>query len=188
MKNKLFIILTTLLFCNLSNGQLDTLHQFNISENFTVKYQAIFSTKDSLDIKSLYKYIKSKSNLSKINIQENTISGKITDMRINYEKYGGKYMTTLIILNHDLNADFTLELKANRYRLTIKNMVFTDKSSAFAYNTTNSEVNNYKLDEYVVNQRKGKFKKGNTRTTGLKYCKMYFTDFFKYQKPDISGW
>jgi hypothetical protein len=109
-------------------------------------------------------------------------------MRINYEMYGGKLMTTHIILNHDLQADFIIDLKENRYRLTIKNMVFIDRSSLFANNAGNAEVNRMKLDDYMVKKRRQTFRTGKTINTGLGYANSHFKDFFKYEIAEKSDW
>lgn len=182
------LTLILLLFSSITiNAQLDSLHNFILNNDLTVTYQQIF-TSDSLTINDLKKFIASKSNINNVVIQENTITGKIENMRINYEKYGGKYMSTLIILNHNLDANFIVEIKENRYRITIKDFVFTDTESLLAHNTNNTDVNKTKLNDYVVKTRKQTFKTGNTYTKGLEYCHQHFTELFSFSKPEKEDW
>lgn len=185
---QLIIIIASISLFSTANSQTDSLSNFILSQDLTVKYQYIFTQRDTLDIKDLNKFIASKSNINNVATEGNTITGNITNMRVNYEKYGGKYMSTLIILNHDLNANFIIELKGNRYRLTIKDMVFTDKESLMAYDTANSDVNQTKLEDMVVKKRKQTFKTSGTITKGLSYTNQHFKDTFTYITPKKEDW
>lgn len=187
MKQLITIIAFISLFST-AHSQTDSLSNFILTEDLTVKYQYIFTQKDTITIKDLKKFIANKSNITNVEVEGNTITGNITNMRVNYEKYGGSYMSTLIILNHDLNANFSIELKGNRYRLTIKDMIFTDKESLMAYDTANPDVNQTKLEDMVVKKRKQTFRTGGTITKGLNYTNQHFIDTFTYTTPKKDDW
>lgn len=181
------LILSILLTCNFINQTPEIKHNFSLTNTSTLSYNYIFINKTDVNIEVITKHLKTLSNITKVELINNTITGNITNMRVNYENYGGKYMNTLILLNQNLNANFTIEVKENRYKLTITNILFTDNESLFAHQSTNTSVNQSKLEDYTINRRKNKFKTNKTVDKGLDYCNQYFIDFFRYS-PKKSDW
>ncbi|WP_370214804.1 hypothetical protein [Mesoflavibacter profundi] len=171
----------------ISNTIIAQQSNFNISEDKTVFYQKVFTTKDSINTNIVKNWLNTKNYLNNITLTDQSISFDIKDMQIDYKRYGGSYMGTLIILNYLMSAKATIDVKDNKYRLTIKNFQFQDNVSLYAENN-NQASNTVTIEDYTIKNRKAEFKTSNTITKGLNYMDMYFSDFFTYQKPENKDW
>lgn len=143
--------------------------------NFTIKdhsiqWQKVFN--DEVDIIDLIKHLKTVTGLTNITDIDNQISTTIDNDNVNYKNYGGKTMTTLIALNHQLFASAIIDIKPNRYRVTVNNIYFIDDWSE----TT------IKLSEISL-KKSGHLKTSKTITNGLDYLNQHFTERFTYHKP-----
>jgi hypothetical protein len=173
MKNISFLIL---FIATSINAQIDTAHNFNLSENLTVNYQQIFSA-ENITANDLKAQLSKQSGLKNIEIKDNQITGQIVDLKITYSKEGP---AAPLFLRDHFNADFTIDIKQNKYRLTLTNIVFIDRQSALAYDTDNSEVLKTKIEDLVIKRKKQIFKTSKTIDAALNYTNIYLTKYFSY--------
>lgn len=178
-------ILTLLITVFSINAQIKTLHNFNLTEDLTVNYQHIFNIKD-VTAEDFKIFLSKKNNLKNITTSNNTITGQITDLKINHKKYQADGPAAAIFLRDHLSANFIIEIKDNKYRITLTNIVFTDRESLNAYNTDNVEATKANIEDLVVKKKKESFKSSKSIVAALSYSNQFFMDFFKYraQKSD----
>lgn len=154
-------------------------NNFKVSNN-NITWQKVFNT-DSITDNQLIKFINTKPKIINVNYLDNQITAEIEGDEIDYKKYGGKTMSTLTILNHKLHAKVLIEIKQNKYRVTVQNITFIDDWSmnslnAFADNTST-------LKEYVL-KKNGAIKQGKTIIKGLDYLNQHFIETFAFTKSN----
>lgn len=109
------------LYENFSNKQLDTTYGFNLVDGEVI-WQNIFSTDKSA--KEISEYF---TRVRKFDIVENdsaTIYGKVERQNINYEKLGFKRMSVAMFVNCPTSYKIIIDIKNERYRVTISEVVF----------------------------------------------------------------
>lgn len=160
------------------NAQIDTSHNFNLSESLNVNYQQIFKAQN-ITAEAFKSEIIKQTNIKNVEINDNTITGQIVDLKVNKTEDGP---ATPIFLREDFNADFTIEFKDNKYRVTITNIVFIDRQSLLAYNSDNAEVLKTNIEDLVVKKKKQKFKTSKTIDAALNYTNLHLTKLFTYKQ------
>lgn len=146
---------------------------FTASEN-NLTWQKIFDL-DSINNTIIIKHLNQKPSISNIYEITNQISADVTNDQVDYKNYGGKTMNTLIVLNHKLHAKLIIDIKENKYRVTIKNINFTDDWSIASANPFNNSDS--KLEDYALKSN-GDIRKNNTILKGLEYLDKHFTEQF----------
>lgn len=185
MKNLLFLLIPMISLAQYPEDNIKSNPKFHANfqfdEDSKLIYQNIFTNDSIITVSDIYNFLNKKSNLKNLIKGENSLSGEIFDMVVDYKKYGGTYMNSLILLNHKMSGNFIIELKDNRYRLTIKNIKFLDDFSLYSINTYKESDNLTYLEEMVVNKKKVAIKNTRTILQGLQYLDSHFTDFFKHR-------
>lgn len=171
-----------LLLISIISFNLFTYSQNNlIVNNNSISWQHVYDL-DSVTTTKLVKTLNTIPSIKNIQYFDNQISAEIEGAKIDYEKYGGKTLTTLTILNYNFDAKVIIDIKENKYRVTVLNMLFTDNWSVASQNTfTNTRPE--KLSDYVL-KKDGSFKKGKTYTNGLSYLDQDLLNMFTYTKSD----
>lgn len=184
MKLQLITIITLFI----TYFQDTTVSKFNINTDKNIFYQQVFLVENEITTDDIEDFLLSKSNIYDVTKDDSTITFNIQKMKINYQKYGGKFMNILILLNQSMSASGTIDVKNSKYRLTLKNIQFLDDSSLYAEGVNNQASNTSTLESYVLKNRKPEFRTSKIITTGLNYMDLYFSDFFKYKKPTTKDW
>ena len=155
------------------------------AEQVTVNYQHIFNIKD-VTAEDFKIFLSKKNNLKNISLSNNTITGQIIDLKINHKKYQADGPAAAIFLRDHLSANFIIEIKDNKYRITLTNIVFTDRDSLNSHITDNIEATKSSIEDLVVKKKKETFKSSKSIIAALSYTNQFFIDFFKYraQKSD----
>ena len=89
-------------------------------ENNGVVYKKVFELPNQSETelkKNILSFISKVPNVSNVRIVGDEIFGDITNLKVNYKKYGGSYMSTLIILNHSMFSKLIVQTKENKYRV-----------------------------------------------------------------------
>ena len=167
------MILTTPLFSQTSY------YNFEINnDEGTAIYKKVFEM-DNINKEGIINYIKSLSHITFTKTDEE-LDGKIKGMIINYKKYGVKKGSMPIFINGEFSANLRVQFKDDKYRITLKNMKFA--------NRTNTYENDYNFSVNAVNRRKGVLKvSSKIFLTGkaMIYMDKHFNDIFTY-KDDNS--
>lgn len=139
-------------------------------------YEATGNSKE--DLKIFANKIFSESRLhSALSTEENTISFTTEAEIVNYKKYGGREMTTPMILRGEMTYRVAIEVQDDRYRVTIKEIYFRNPLQQFL---------NTSLDECI--SKKGEFRTSNGVSETLKYCQFHFLEKFQFKSKEESKW
>lgn len=99
-------------------------------------------------------------------------SGRLASFVVNYRKYGGSLMGTPTILNSALDGDVIIQVKDNKYRVIVSNIVFKDVS------LLSGDKSNIVLDDFMTKSKRTAFRSmGNIISIG-KYIDQDFTGSF----------
>lgn len=105
------------------------------------------------------------------NQNDDQFSGKLTDYMVNYRKYGGTLMGTMIALNYPLTANVIIQVKDNKYRVTISNFIFKGiQVSSQSYDVA--------LDEALTKSKRTKIQSNKTSINAANYLNKELTDIF----------
>ena len=135
-------ILTTLLiiivsYTSYSQEGINSVENFVI-ENNGVVYKKIFDLPNQSETelkKNILSFISKVPNVSNVRVIGDEIFGDISNLKVNYKKYGGSYMSTLILLNHSMFGKLIVQTKDNKYRVLIKDIYFIDDVSLLSLNS-----------------------------------------------------
>lgn len=76
------------------------------------------------------------AQLSNVSELDNTINGELTDIEANYAAQGYRRMQISIYMTNPYSANVQVELKDDRYRVTVRNIRFVDLESTSYRNAT----------------------------------------------------
>ncbi len=157
----IFLIVPQIISGQYSNLKLDENQLF---------YEKVYQV-DSIPFPEMERFVfdgVSKINgLTNIVKTEGMLVAKLTDIYIDYRKYGGKWANTAAYLNHPFNADISIVWKDGRYKVTANNMLFRTGSSAFG-----------DVKCLVILVSDGQFKTNKLITTSGKYIEQYLSEIF----------
>lgn len=114
----------------LSDGIQDSvLGQSIVLKDHAVIFQKVYSsnlTKEDLTtkLKAFLPSVKNFQLTDSPNQNTNQFSGRLTNFIVNYRKFGGTAMGTPSLLNDPLNANVIIQVKDNKYRVIISEIVF----------------------------------------------------------------
>ncbi len=154
------------------------IHNFYL-EKQSVQYKKAFEledTNDSVMVEKLNTYLPTVSGLTNIQYNGNVFTGRIEKLTVDYKKYGGKWGTTWIALNHPMNGNLTIQVKDNRYRVIITDMEFIS-ASPYIVIDVNSAATKKRGTELTTNK---------TVSQGLEYLDKYFTDKFTITEQQLD--
>lgn len=152
------------------------------TENNTLTWQKVFNA-ENISTATLIKYFNTVPNINNISDLDNQIRLSVENDVVNYKKYGGKSMTTLILLNQLLYASVIIDVKPNKYRVTISNIYFIDN---WSLNSETSNNNHTQLSDMVLT-RNNEIKTSKTFSKGMSYLNQHFTEKFNYN-PSNTSW
>lgn len=164
----------------LVRAQTDTMN-FHLKDG-NIVFENIYEfpnySKDSLK-NNLAKFLQFTSSIGDLKEISDGFTGTIKGLKINYKKYGGKYMSTWIILNHSMFGNFIIEIKEGKYRLIIKDIYFIDDVSLAALDTKNPDFNKTNFSEIATRKNRTRFGIDRIVIKGLEYMKKDLTEKFK---------
>ena len=159
-----------------SQSELQTaLHNFEIEEGEIV-YKRVFEAKGMM-IEDILNFFKTITNVE-INNVSDELFGEIKEMSINYEKYGGKPLNTLIILNYKMNSTLRVQFRNDRYRIILRDIKFYPDENTPALS---SEID---FADFMIRRNKEEFNTSKTHTRGLEYMNKHFIDIFTFKELD----
>lgn len=185
--NKLLLPLL-FLFALSVHGQTKTtyLSDFHL-ENQAIVHKKVYEPTDTANLKErLLTQLRSTRGVENVQDMGDYISADIKGMEIDYQKHGGKKMTTPIFLNHQLNAMLTVQLKEGRYRTLIEKINHVDHLSN-VYAASIAQGKNITATEDYYLKRGGESFKNNRSLLGcLYYTDKYIEDTFTLKEVAAS--
>lgn len=189
---KLLITLSILItsITSFSQDELTSLENFVI-ENNSVVYKKVFELPNQTETelkKNILSFISKVPNVSNVRVIGDEIFGDINNLKVNYSKYGGSYMTTLILLNHSMFGKLIVQTKDNKYRVLIKDIYFIDDVSLLSMTTKKEMDNRTNFTDFITKNGRSEFRSGNTIIKGIGYMNSYFTELFTYSNTIKENW
>jgi len=189
---KILITLSILItsITSFSQDELTSMENFVI-ENNSVVYKKVFELPNQTETelkKNILSFISKVPNVSNVRVIGDEIFGDINNLKVNYSKYGGSYMTTLILLNHSMFGKLIVQTKDNKYRVLIKDIYFIDDVSLLSMTTKKEMDNRTDFTYFVTKNDKSEFRTNNTFKKGLGYMNNYFTEIFTYSNTIKENW
>lgn len=149
-------------------------------ENSKIYWQHVYDVPGK-NIDELIKYFEKEVmiNFKQDNFQniDNTISFTINDDKINFKKYGGTTMGSILFIQDYFKYLVVIDFKEEKYRVTVKEIFIDNK----IYNVAHSA--GY-LEEYVTKKKQTLFTTNSLATTGLIYNHKYFLEKFERNMND----
>jgi hypothetical protein len=151
-------------------------------ENGNLIWQKIYESELTND--DLFKSFKNSGIIEDLEKSENTITGKIENLDLDYKGFGDTEMNTAAYISRSYFKSFVLiELKENRYRITLKEMKLVQK-----YNDGLSEEGEIsELKNYAINNKNSAFKKGFTKSPS-RILTFTFDKVFNIKEKKKSEW
>jgi hypothetical protein len=145
-------------------------------ENNKVYWQHIYEVPNKNTeelIKYFQKEVMNNIKLDNFQLLDNTISFEINDDKINFKKYGGTTMGTVMFIMDYYKYLVVIDFKDEKYRVTIKDIFIDNK-----YFGTSIHSFGY-LEEYITKKKNTLFTTNNVTTVGLGYNDKYFLEKFE---------
>jgi len=188
-------ILTTLLiiivsYTSYSQEGINSVENFVI-ENNGVVYKKIFDLPNQSETelkKNILSFISKVPNVSNVRVIGDEIFGDISNLKVNYKKYGGSYMSTLILLNHSMFGKLIVQTKDNKYRVLIKDIYFIDDVSLLSLNSKKEMDNRSDFSDFITKNSRSEFRTSNTIVKGIGYMNSYFTELFTFSNIPKENW
>lgn len=159
-----------------ANCQTDTVNGFKI-ENDEVIWQHIFKTNQTQE--DLIKSIKMSGLLSDIKESEGTLSGNFSKMESEFKKAGYTETNTPIYVSRMFITGFAiLEIKDNKYRVTLKKMVLTQKYTDALTKSGENET----IEYCALKNDKSRFTNAFKKAPSIIY-NFTFLQKFKFSTP-----
>lgn len=172
---KLILLLIVIFSPLFSNAQYAWIKM----EKGDVFFEKVYSV-DSTDAKQIEQMLmtgvpraKDVSNFTKT---PDMITAEIKNCLVDYKKYGGKWGTTAVYMNHPFFAAVSILWKDNKYKVTVSNMYF---DTAGLGKMTGSDIftkRGKELDQSKIVVRSGE------------YLEQYLSDLFYMVKNQKSDW
>ena len=144
-------------------------------ENGKVYWQHIYNVPGKTS-EELIKYFEKEVmiNFKQDNFQiiDNTISFTVNDDKINYKKYGGTNMGTVMFVQDYYRYLAVIDFKNEKYRVTIKEIFIDNKFFGMAHSS------GY-MEEYITKKKQTLFTTNGLATEGLIYIHKYFSEKFE---------
>lgn len=156
--------------------QTQVLNNFTLN-NKEIIWQKVFE-KDSLNITLITNNVLSKFPVQFLNTTNSNITFQIKDDLVDFKKYGGSWGTTLIFIQLPLSYFVSIDVKTDRYRVTIHNI--TAK-------VPNDLISTYLVDIATKNKA-SEFSTNKVVLKGLSYLDQYLVDKFTISLEASSVW
>ncbi len=122
--------------------------------------------------KMLFNYLPTISGIKNVAKLGDVIVFDISNFKVDYKKYGGKPINTVMFLNHPLDAKGFVSIKEGKYRITIKNIIF----STYTPQTGFSKIT---LEEGITRKKGAAFSQREILVDAGIYIESTFDDLFK---------
>lgn len=190
---KKIIVLLTLTIVSLSSYSQEGT---NFVENFVIEnngvvYKKVFDLPNQSETelkKNILSFISKVPNVSNVRVIGDEIFGDISNLKVNYKKYGGSYMSTLIVLNHSMFGKLIVQTKDNKYRVLIKDIYFIDDVSLLSLNSKKEVDNRSDFTNFITKNDRTEFRTSNTIIKGIGYMNSYFTELFTFSNLPKENW
>ena len=162
-----------------------------VIENNGVVYKKVFELPDQSETelkKNILSFISKVPNVSNVRIVGDEIFGDISNLKVNYKKYGGSYMSTLILLNHSMFGKLIVQTKDTKYRVLIKDIYFIDDVSLLSMNSKKEMDNRTDFTDFITKNGRSEFRSSNTIIKGIGYMNSYFSELFIYSTTTKENW
>lgn len=147
---KTFILLSLLITCFTAGSQ-----NF-IVQNGALIWQRIYENPDNHPVKPLT------LQLEKVSINGSDYSGQINKTPVNYTAYGMKRMQMPLYMTQPFRADVHIEIKPDKYRVTVSNILFDDLADASLLTTESTSP----LSDYAVTSS-GQIREGQKKALAV---------------------
>lgn len=140
-------------------------------ENQKVYWQYVFEVPNKTSNELLALFQKQViTSLKKDNFQiiDKTVSFTVVDDKINYKKYGGTSMGSIIFLHNFVSYLVIIDFKDNKYRITIKD-IYLDSKNYMA-------LDRGEFENYITKKRNTLFTTNNLAVTALTYYDKQFIE------------
>lgn len=173
---KHFIIFLLLLPC-LYLAQKENFTSVNRQIQWQKVYETSFSQNEILSI------IKNSGKFTNIFTDNDSLTGSFSDLMADYKGAGSTTMgTTIYVQNSSINANFKIDFKEGKYRVTITNILLNELMDlGLGISNTKSPIENYTLKNGKDEFRKT-FEQRDARI--YNYTFTNFFDFSKYRKSE----
>ena len=182
-----FIIVSILSFSQEGN----TIVENFVIENNGVVYKKVFELPNQSETelkKNILSFISKVPNVSNVRIVGDEIFGDISNLKVNYKKYGGSYMSTLILLNHSMFGKLIVQTKDTKYRILIKDIYFIDDVSLLSMNSKKEMDNRTDFTDFITKNGRTEFRTSNTIIKGIGYMNSYFSELLTYSNSPKENW
>ena len=162
-----------------------------VIENNGVVYKKVFDLPNQSETelkKNILSFISKVPNVSNVRVIGDEIFGDISNLKVNYKKFGGSYMSTLILLNHSMFGKLIVQTKDNKYRVLIKDIYFIDDVSLLSINSKKEMDNRTDFTDFITKNGRTEFRSSNTINKGIGYMNSYFTELFIYSNSPKENW
>lgn len=144
-------------------------------ENGKVYWQHVYQTPGK-KVDDLMKYFQKEVlvniKLDNFQIIDNTISFTINDDKINFKKYGGTTMGTVMFVQDYYKYLVVIDFKEEKYRITIKDIFIDNKFNGSIHSSGF-------LEEYITKKKNTLFSTNNLVAVGMGYNDKYFLEKFQ---------
>ena len=186
------ITLTLIIISFLSYSQDDNTSVENfVIENNGVVYKKVFELPNQSETelkKNILSFISKVPNVNNVRVVGDEIFGDISNLKVNYKKFGGSYMSTLILLNHSMFGKLIVQTKDKKYRVIIKDIYFIDDVSLLSLNSKKEMDNRTDFTDFITKNSRSEFRSSNTIIKGIGYMNSYFTEIFTYSNSPKENW
>jgi hypothetical protein len=175
-------LLLPLLFLVFSSNvkSQSTFSNFNLKDG-VIKYERVYEIDGETEqqlIDKLNGYLPSVSGLRDVVFNGNVFTGRIERDMVDYQKYGGKRMSTWIPLNYPMNGIFTIQIKENRYRLLITDI--ETKEDEFSQPV--------RFNFYLTKNKGTSFTSNKTMLNGMEFVDKFLFDKFNILNKTEDDW
>jgi hypothetical protein len=143
-------------------------------ENGKVYWEHVYEVPNK-NIDDLIKYFQKEvlTNFKQDNFQliDNTISFEINDDTVNYKKYGGTNMGTVLFAQYFMKYLVVIDFKDQKYKVIVKEVFLDNKIYGLGHSSGN-------FSEYITRKSGTAFPTGKLATTGLIYMDKNFLEKF----------
>lgn len=170
MKNLLTILLLFIGF--VSYGQttpLTTLYNFVIESGQVqhIKVYEVANTPEKQLSDKLYTHLSTVAGIKELVIKDNSITGDINNLTVDYKKYGGTWGNTITLLRAPMEGKFIIQIKDNKYRVISSDLGFGA---------------NGKLKDFFTRNKGTEFVSRQGLQDALKYIDGHLSDMFNVGK------
>lgn len=133
-------------------------------------YQAPGKSTDDL-IKHFQKEVLTNYKQDNLQLIDSTISFEIKNDAVNYKKYGGTTMGTVLFAMMQMNYLVVIDFKDEKYKVIVKEVFLDNMTFGMGHSSG-------KLEEYATKKSVSAFPTNKLVTTGLSYQHRHFIEKF----------